>query len=79
MCESHGILYEGIMNGLFEGSINTAVFLENGHSFNEDPEFGALLKRVWKGEVTAKDIEVLSTRVVGQDVSGVRIQHISQF
>ena len=30
-CESHGILYEGVMNGLFEGNINTAIILENSH------------------------------------------------
>ena len=30
-CESHGILYESVMNGLFEGNINTAIILENSH------------------------------------------------
>ena len=64
MCESRGILYEGIVNDFFEGSIKTTVFLENSHRFNENPEFGALLRRVWKGEVTAKHIEVLNTRVL---------------
>lgn len=65
-CEQHGILYEGIMNGLFEGNINTAIILENSHRFDEDPEFGALLKRMWKGEMTEDDIRLLNTRVVGQ-------------
>ncbi|KAL7527853.1 hypothetical protein ACHAXR_004496 [Thalassiosira sp. AJA248-18] len=61
------MLYEGVMNGLFEGSINTAIFLEKSHRFDEDPVFGALLKRVWKGELTEEDIQMLNTRVVGQN------------
>ena len=43
-CEDHGILYEGFMNGLFKGSINTAIFLEDSHQFNDDPAYGRLLK-----------------------------------
>ena len=51
-CESHGILDEGVMNGLFEGSINTAIILETSHRFYEDPAFGALIKQSWQGELT---------------------------
>ena len=66
-CESHGILYEGVMNGLFEGSINIAIILETSHRFDKDPAFGALLKCLWKGEMTEDDIELLNTRVLGQN------------
>ena len=59
-CESHGILYEGIKNGLFEGRINCAIILETSHRFDEDPVFGALLKRLWKGELTEEDIVTLN-------------------
>ena len=41
-CESHAILYEAAMNGMFEGSINTAIFLENSHHFNEYLDYGSL-------------------------------------
>ena len=51
-CESHGILYYSVMNGLFEGSINTAIILETSHRFYEDPAFGALIKQSWQGELT---------------------------
>jgi hypothetical protein len=50
-CESHGILYEGIINGLFEGSITTAIFLETSHRFDEEQGpcirrgYGAFLER----------------------------------
>ena len=30
-CECDGILYAGVMNGLFEGSINTVIVFETGH------------------------------------------------
>ena len=43
-CETHGILYGGVMNGLFEGNINAAFILENSHRFDQKPAFGALLK-----------------------------------
>lgn len=66
-CESHGVLYEGILNGLFEGSINTAVILEDSHRFDEDLAYGELLTHFWNGEVTLEDIEMLNTRVVGQN------------
>ena len=60
-CESHGILYKGVMNGLFEGSINTAIFLEISHRFIEDPEYGTFMRQLWKGEITNEDIDKLST------------------
>jgi hypothetical protein len=64
-CEKDGILYEGVKNGLFEGSINAAISLETSHRFDEDPEYGALLKRLWKGEFTKEDVDLLNTCVVG--------------
>ena len=66
-CDEHGVLYEGVMNGLFEGSINTAIILENSHRFDNDLQFGELLKRLWLGELTEDDIDLLNTRVVGSN------------
>ena len=42
-CDAHGVFYKGVTNGLFEGSINTAIILENSHRFDEDLHFGNLL------------------------------------
>ena len=53
------------MNSLFEGSINTAIILETSHRFDKDLAFGALLKRLWHGELTEEDIVLINTRVVG--------------
>ena len=66
-CEQHGVLFEGVMNGLFEGSINTAIFLENSHRFHDDPDYGELLKRFWLGKLTEEDIDTLNSRLVGQN------------
>ncbi len=63
-CDAHGVLYEVITNGLFEGSINTAINLENSHRFDDDLQFGELLKRLWLGELREEDIILLNTRVV---------------
>ena len=59
------LLYVGAMNGLFESSINVAIILENSHRFDDDRTYGELMKRLWKGELTKEDIDLLNTRVVG--------------
>ena len=59
-CENHGILYEGIQDLLLEGKMNCPIILEISHQFDEDPVFGALLKRLWKGELTEEDIVTLN-------------------
>ena len=64
-CNSNGLLYEGVMNGLFEGSINTAIILEDSNCFDKDLWFGELLKRLWLCKMTEEDIELMTTRVVG--------------
>jgi hypothetical protein len=70
-CEKDGILYEGVKNGLFEGSINPSISLEISHRFDEDPEYGELLRRLRNGEITKADIDLLNTRVVGRN--GLRL------
>ena len=65
-CEKEGILYAGILNGIFEGRINVAIILEDSHQFYEDPEYGACMKRLWKGDWTEMDIDYINTREVGK-------------
>ena len=55
-----------ILNGIFEGRINVAIILENSHRFDEDPEYGACMKRLWKGDWTETDIDYINTREVGK-------------
>ena len=60
-------MYDGVKNGVFEASINAAILLENSHRFDENPAFGELLKRLWKGEIKKDDIEWINTRLVGKN------------
>ena len=55
------------MKGLFEGSIQTAIFLEKNHTFNKDPTYGELLKWLWTGETTEDDVNMLNKRIVGKN------------
>ena len=42
-------------------------FLENSQRFDDDPEFGELLKRFWLGKLMEEDIETLKLRLISQD------------
>ena len=55
------------MKGLFEGSIQTAIFLEESHTFDKDPTYGELLKWLWMGETTEDDVNMLNKRIVGKN------------
>lgn len=45
--------------------VDTIVVLENKHRFKDDPDFGDLLNRMWKGEVTQEDRDLINSRVIG--------------
>ena len=66
-CKESEVLYNGATNGLWEGSINVALFLEHSHRFDGDPIFGEILKRLWRGELTRDDIRTINTRLVGPE------------
>jgi len=61
------LLFSSQSSGHFVNSINAHIILDNNHRFQDDKEYGALLKRFWKGDLTKKDRERLNTRVVGQN------------
>ena len=39
-CKRHGVSYEGVVNGLFEGQMNSAIVLDTSHRFDGDPAYG---------------------------------------
>ena len=43
------------------------IILENIHRFKDDPEYGEMLTRLWRDDLTQEDREKINTRVVGQD------------
>jgi predicted double-glycine peptidase len=36
-------------------AINVVIILENSHRFKDDPEYGEIMMRIWKGEFTEED------------------------
>ena len=61
------LLFSSQSSGPFENSINTHIILDKNHQFQDDKEYGKLLKRFWKGDLRKKDRECLNTRVVGRN------------
>jgi hypothetical protein len=43
------------------------IILENIHRFKDDPEYGQMLTRLWRDDLTQEDREKINTRVVGQN------------
>jgi hypothetical protein len=41
------------------------IILDNEHCFEEDPEYGQMLKRMWSGDLTKEDRMRIKTRVLG--------------
>ena len=62
-------LYRGATNGLWEGSLNVAIFLEDTHRFRDDPKFGEVLKKLWRGQFDRDDKKYINSRVVGPNVN----------
>ena len=61
------LLYKS--QGLWENSINVAVILQNSHRFVEDPVYGEVLMRMWKGVATREDIDLINSRIIGAKCS----------
>jgi len=59
------LLYDRFGSQLWENSINCVIILENIHRFKDDPEYGEMLTRLWRDDLTREDREKINTRVVG--------------
>ena len=44
--------------------VNKVVYLDKGHQFVEDPQWGSLLSRLRMGQITVDDIDMINTRVI---------------
>ena len=49
-------------NTLQFSAINKAVFLNNSHRFEDDPEFGEIMRRLRNGLITKKDLQTINSR-----------------
>ena len=61
------LLYDRFGSRHWENSINCVIILENIHRFKDDPEYGQMLTRLWRDDLTQEDREKINTRVVGQN------------
>lgn len=52
---NHKLLYLRNLKQFFKSILTGIIILDNKHSFEDDPEFGKLLKHFWRGELTDKD------------------------
>ena len=59
------LLYHRNSSQLWENSINCVIILENIHRFKDDPEYGEMLTRLWRDDLTQEDREKINTRVIG--------------
>ncbi len=48
-------LFSSTSTGHWDNCINAVIILDNDHRFNEDPEHGQMLKRMWNGELSIED------------------------
>ncbi len=70
ICGEDEVLYSNSVDAtLWENTINVAIFLDNSHRFEEDPQYGAMLDRIRKGEDTLEDRLEINKRVVGSSSS----------
>jgi len=61
------LLYHRNSSQHWENSINCVIILENIHRFKDDPEYGEMLTRLWRDDLTQEDREKINTRVVGRN------------
>lgn len=67
LTRNDSVLYDQSRNGLFLGSINCAIILEESHRFDGDPEYGRVMRNFWQGNPTVQDVDYINEREVGQN------------
>ena len=73
--DSCRLLYKS--QGLWENSINVAIVLENSHRFSDDPKYGEVLMRMWKGSATKEDFDVINSRLIGAKCAVPHVEYES--
>jgi hypothetical protein len=48
----------------WDNCINAIILLDNVHCFNEDPEYGEMLKRMWNGDLATENRKRINTTVI---------------
>ncbi len=58
------ILFSSKSTQQWDQNINAIIILDNKRRFNEDPEYGKMLRRMWEGDLTLEDKQRINTRVI---------------
>ncbi len=58
------LLFSSLSSQHWENCINAVIILDNEHRFEEDPEYGQMLKRMWSGDLTKDDQMRINSRVM---------------
>ncbi len=58
-------MFSSLSSKHWDNCINAIIILDNIHCFEEDPEYGEMLKRMWNGDVSTEDRKRINTRVIG--------------
>jgi hypothetical protein len=59
------LLFSTLSSGVWENNINVVIILNNEHRFKDDPRYGQMPKRMWTGDLSKEDCQVINSRVIG--------------
>ena len=65
MYRKNELLFSGTT--FWENTLNAIIILQNDHRFKDDPKYGRLLHKMWRGDLTKADWIWLNERVVGSE------------
>ncbi len=54
------LLFSTLSSGVWENNINVVIILNNKHRFNDDPQYGHMLKRMWSGNLSKEDCKKIN-------------------
>ncbi len=59
------LLFSTLSSEVWENNINVVIILNNEHCFKDDPQYGQMPKRMWTGDLSKEDCQVINSRVIG--------------
>lgn len=59
------LMFSSLSSNHWDNCINAIIILDNAHRFTADPIYGQMLKRMWDGELSEADRNLINSRVIG--------------
>ncbi len=57
------LMFSSLSSMSWQRIINAMIILDNDNCFQEDPEYGKMLQRMWDGDLTCEDRKRINTTV----------------